>query len=106
MKNLLFIVIALLLKMFSYSQDAKEEAIAALKKMGDQYRNSGYLSFDVKYRYASEEEPEKYLDSLEGNFKLNGSNFWYMLDNTSAMYNGQYAVAVYPQDNIIYLSKP
>lgn len=106
MKNIGLIVLFLISSFLSKSQDQKERVKAALNKVTEQYRNTPLLSYNVEYRYSSEEHPEAILDSLEGTFKSDGNKFLSVIDQTKTVFDGEYVVVIYSQDSVIYLSKP
>lgn len=83
--------------------EAKEEAIKKMEGLAEKYKASDYLSFDVTYRYATEQQPNKYVDSLKGSFKLNGTNFWYQLDNTEFLSNDSVLLTVFKEDKLIII---
>lgn len=76
------------------------------RAVAEHYRNAGNLSFDVTYKYAAEGEPGRWLDSLSGNFKMNNSSYWYRLDSTEAMGTRDYALILFREDRVMYLSRP
>jgi hypothetical protein len=78
----------------------------AVKALADHYREASFLSFDIVYKYASEEKPSIYLDSMRGSYKINGSEYWYSLDSTEAMGNKDFSVILFKEDKMIYVSRP
>jgi hypothetical protein len=109
--NALVAIIALVvvsgIPLTGFSQDTdREKVIKELKTISDHYRNTRFLSFDINYRYANEQQPGIYLDSLSGSFKINGSNYWYVLDNTEAIGDNHYLIMLFREDKIMYLTKP
>lgn len=86
--------------------DKKQEAWAAIQKLTDVYGKASHLSFDVSYRYATEEAPDTWLDSLNGRFKLNGSQYWYDMNNTESICAGGYLILLFKEDQVMYLAKP
>lgn len=106
MKNISLTVLLIALGLSGYCQDKRSLVIAELKALSEKYRSTPQLSFDIKYRYAAENNPAVYLDSLQGKYKINGSSFFYEIDKTQTIFNGQYVLVVYEEDSLIYLSKP
>lgn len=86
--------------------DKKQEAWAAIQKLTDLYSKASHLSFDVSYRYAAEEAPGTWLDSLNGRFKMNGSRYWYDINNTESICAGGYLILLFKEDQVMYLAKP
>jgi hypothetical protein len=104
--SLVFLV-CLTARVTLYAQQADGTKIHDLfRKIADHYRNAGNLSFDVTYKYAAESDPGKWLDSMSGNFKMNNSSYWYMLDSTEAMGTRDYALILFREDRVMYLSRP
>lgn len=104
-KIVVFLIAGLLYAGTALSQiEAKEEAIKKMETLAQKYKASEYLSFDVTYRYATEQQPNKYIDSLKGSFKLNGTNFWYLLDNTEFLGNDSILLTVFKEDKLIVIN--
>jgi hypothetical protein len=82
---------------------AKDSCLKMMKEMVDRYRETSYLSFDVTYRYAAEGNPGTYLDSLRGNYRLNGNDYWYSLDSTEVTSYQGTCVLLFKEDHIMYL---
>src|SRR5262245_61132740 len=89
---------------FALSQSAgNTSALEELRKLGAVYRSASYLSFDVTYKYAPEATPTLYLDSLKGNFKINGDRYWSSLDNTESVSTADYMIMLFKEDLIMYI---
>src|SRR5580693_9709680 len=84
--------------------DLKAQAVQRLQDIAANYRKADHLSFNVTYRYSSELKPTSFLDSLTGNFKLNGNSFWYGIDNAEFLGNDTINIAVFNQDKVIYVN--
>lgn len=107
MKHSSLFILALLVFCFSFSQSGnKQQVIRELKAASENYRNPQYLSFDVTYTYASEQQPSTFLDTLKGSFKISGSQYWYALDQTEAVGNNDYVVMLFKEDQVMYVTKP
>jgi hypothetical protein len=89
-----------------YAQDEKKQALGLLQQLAATFKNTAQLSFDVQYKYAAEEAPAVYLDSLNGHFKLSGNRYWYDLDNTEAICTSDYLIMLFREDNVMYLARP
>jgi hypothetical protein len=106
-KNLLILIVMLSWTCASLAQaDTRNAAVSAIRQLTQHYRKIPLLGFDVEYRYAAEAKPAVYLDSMKGSVKLSGNRYWYQLDSTEVLYGDKYVVAIYPEDKIMYLSKP
>ena len=78
---------------------------ATLREMNTRYRKTPNLSFDLLYRYADVQKPLEYLDSLSGKMKMNGTDTWCRIDNTEFISNATHSIALFAEDNLMYLSK-
>jgi len=83
----------------------KQRAMEALRSLSDRYRNYKNLSFNISYRYSSEDKPGIYLDSLKGAFSMSGSRYRYVIDSTEFMGSAALTLVVYKQDKVLFLSK-
>jgi hypothetical protein len=108
MKRVIVIVVTMMLAGSGLqAQDAEtQQALAVLKTMSVNYQQASHLAFDVVYRYAAENAPSVYLDSVEGHFKMNGTRYWYMLDSTESINTSDYVIMLFKQDKMMYLAKP
>lgn len=86
-------------------EEAAAKATAALHRLADKYQQARLLSFDIQYRYAAEDKPGEYLDSLHGQYKMHGNRYWSVLDKTESVYDGQLLVMLFNEDSIVYLAK-
>jgi hypothetical protein len=77
---------------------------AEFKKMKAVYEGKG-LSFDIRYTYASEKQPDLTLDSLNAHIDMAGNKVHYQVDSTETISNGRYNIALFKEDKIMYLSK-
>jgi hypothetical protein len=84
--------------------DLRAQAVQRLQNLAAVYRKADHLSFNITYRYSSELKPASYLDSLTGSFKLNGTSFWYGIDNAEFLGNESINLAVFNQDQVIYVN--
>lgn len=104
-KTVLLTLAGLLYSAISVSQSAtKEDVIKKMEELARKYKGADHLSFDVKYRYAAEQQPTKYLDSMQGSFRLNGTNYWYQLDNTEFVANDSMMLTVFKEDKVIFIN--
>lgn len=89
-------------------QRATEEKPAGLEafvaKMQQAYSNPSYLSFRVKYSYANEGQPGKYLDSLSGSIAMDKGRFRFSIDGTETLMTDKYTIRVVDEDKMIYLA--
>lgn len=80
-------------------------AIGEINKLATTYKGLPYLSFNLNYYYSQQETPDKYIDSLKGSVKLHGNQCWYSLDSTEAVTTDEFAIALFKEDKIMYISK-
>jgi len=107
MKHTIVIMLLLLTVTASNAQTTStSEAKQLLQRLADKYRNAVHLSFDIAYYYAANKMPVTYLDSLQGHFKMNGNHYWFEVAGTESLYSDQYAVVLYKEDKLMYLTKP
>jgi hypothetical protein len=84
----------------------KQRTKVIMQSLAERYAAKKDLSFTVVYRYAAEDKPGIYLDSLHGNFKLNGDRYKYALDSTEFIGTKELSVVLFKADKMIYLAKP
>ncbi len=102
-------VLLLLIILGRISVSAQGPTSALIKVIQDiqaAYSKPAFLSFDIQYKYAPEESPGSYQDSLRGQVKLSGARSWYSLDSTESINTGDYQIMVFKEDRILYLTKP
>jgi hypothetical protein len=83
----------------------KERASALLRSVAERYRSNKELHFSMYYRYAAEEKPNNWLDSLKGEFAVNGDRCRYRLDSTEFIGGKGLSVILFRQDQVMYLTK-
>jgi hypothetical protein len=90
----------------SYAQESIDTTrlFAEFKKMRTVYQAKG-LSFDIRYTYASEKQPDQILDSLNAHIDMLEDKVHYQIDSTETISNGRYNIALFKEDKIMYLSK-
>ena len=86
--------------------NTKQEALAKLRQLASRYEKADRLGFNVKYKYALEQQPLAYIDSMDGEFRMNGGVYSYTLDSTEAIVNADYSIMLFKEDKIMYLTKP
>lgn len=71
------------------------------------YDSIPYLSFDVKYTYASDGVNDKSAnESLKGSYKMSGKNALYNIGNIQFMQNDSFFIAVYNDNKSIIVTNP
>ncbi|QEH43313.1 hypothetical protein [Chitinophaga sp. XS-30] len=64
------------------------------------------VSFDIRYTYTSEKDPDMILDSLKGSVQLSGPNTWYKVAHMESVSNDRYNIILFREDKLMYLSRP
>jgi hypothetical protein len=109
MKKTLFVLLMVTLcRQQGYVQqdEANAKALQAMRKLVEGFQRSKLLSFDILYRYAAEDKPGEFLDSMRGQCKLHGNRYWSNLDNTESVYDAHLLLMLFKDDSIMYLAKP
>ncbi|MBS4065891.1 MAG: hypothetical protein KGZ74_15130 [Chitinophagaceae bacterium] len=85
---------------------AQEAAIdKELKKIQDAYQSRDYLSFNVQYLYSYFKEPETYIDTVYGSYKLSKNKYWAKMDDVEFIQNDSLLIAVYPEDRVLLINR-
>jgi hypothetical protein len=77
---------------------------AEVRKMQSAYQDKP-VSFDIRYTYTSEMNPEVVLDSLGGHMDISGRSYHYSISTTEMTANEQYIVTLFKEEGIMYLAK-
>jgi hypothetical protein len=85
---------------------AQNPVLLECVNMNKAYRNSSYLSFNVKYTYAKESTPTVIEDSSFVSYKVDGYKYWGSMDSVVFMQNDSFQVAVYRQEQVMALALP
>jgi hypothetical protein len=84
--------------------DSSAAVTEFMKKMQQAYTNPAFLQFQVKYRYANERQPDRFLDSLSGQVEMDKGRSRTVLDGTETVLTGQYAIRIVPDSKVMYLA--
>jgi hypothetical protein len=107
MKKIMLLLLLIPGLKVSLAQVKPEQAVLkAMQQLLSVYNHVSQLSFKVNYRYAAEETPGVYLDSLNGQVKISGSRYWYDLALTEYILNTDYQIMIFKEDQLIYLARP
>lgn len=108
MKKILLFMIGLAMagKELNAQDDSRQKAWQALRSLSQVYQQPKMLSFDILYTYSKEDKPGQPLDSLYGQYKLDGTKYWSMMDQTEAAFDNTLLVMLFKEDNIMYLARP
>lgn len=69
------------------------------------YRQASKLGFTAKYIYTDELQPKKIIDSLKGEYIINGQNYWFRIAQTETMKNDSLVIMLFDEDKMIYVRK-
>lgn len=109
MKKILFLTL-IVLSVLPFRGQAQatgtSKGLQALHKLAARYQQPQFLSFDVLFRYATETQPTNYLDSLSGQYKLHGNQFWSMLDGQLSVCDTKLQLMVFEEDSLLMLTRP
>jgi hypothetical protein len=84
----------------------KQQVMAAMRALSNRYKNFKRLSFTIAYKYAAEDKPGLYLDSLKGSITVSGNRYDYSIDSTEFIGGIDLSVILFKQDKIMYLVRP
>jgi len=85
---------------------AKQHAMSIFREVAEHYKSNKELHFNMRYRYAAEDKPTVWLDSLKGDFVVYGDRYRYRLDSTEFMGGKDLSVILFKQDQVMYLARP
>lgn len=77
-----------------------------MQKAQQAYKNASYLSCNLLYRYANNNQPNKYIDTMAGEMAIDKSRMRLVIDDVETITNSQYTIQVLKEDKLIYLSTP
>jgi hypothetical protein len=75
-------------------------------KMQMAYKNQAYLSFNIKYTYAAETDPNTIIDSSMGTVKMSGNYYWGTMDSLEFMQNNSYNLVLYKSEFLMRIGNP
>jgi hypothetical protein len=82
-----------------------DSVIAFLKQVQIGYDNNNNLSFNVYYTYTKENLPNEILDSLSGEMQIGNKRYHWNISNTEVIADSQYALMLFKDDKLMYLTK-
>jgi hypothetical protein len=106
--RLLFVLAVCSAGLSASAQDlaAKQRAISIFREVAERYKSDKELHFNMRYRYAAEDRPAVWLDSLKGDFVYYRDWYRYRMDSTEFFGGKDVSVALFKQDQVMYLAKP
>lgn len=75
-----------------------------LAKIQQAYGKGHFLDFSMRYYYANADNPQRYLDSLEGRIQMNKEQCRLSLDGVETVITGKYAIQINSRDKFMYLA--
>jgi hypothetical protein len=103
-----FIIVMLsglvLMNKHALASDSTTACKAFMQKVQQAYEKAGYLSFNVLYRYANNNQPGNYIDTMSGEVAMDKNRSRFVIDDVETINNGTYAIRVMKEDKLIYLS--
>jgi hypothetical protein len=82
-----------------------DSVIGFLKQVQIAYDNNHNLSFNVYYTYTKENMPSDILDSLSGEMQISNKRYRWNISNTEVIADSQYALMLFKDDKLMYLTK-
>lgn len=92
--------------LYAQETDQLRNAISTLKNIRDNYTGNSSLSFGMMYRYWAENDPLNVLDSVPASVQINGNKYHSLVSNTETISNDKYAVILFRDEKVMYLTKP
>lgn len=83
---------------------AQDVVKAFLQKAQEAYSNSGPLSFRVQYRYANNDRPYDFIDSVSGEVQLHKRNFRFAIDGITTVTMEHYTIQVIESEKLLYVA--
>jgi len=103
MKQSIFTTLFLTLIISGLHSQSSPDSV--LRDLVNTYRSVDGLSCDIQYKYASAKSADKYVDSLKGRYITKGADVWFEIDQTISIKNNEYSIAIFKEDEIIYVGK-
>lgn len=97
-------MLALLASGLLLEVSAQTEMRSLLQKVQAAYRTPAYLSFQVRYTYANDHQPDQPVDSLSGEFDMDKGRTRFVIPGTVSLVSGEYNIQVIDEDKLIYIS--
>lgn len=88
------------------SADTSGTVTQFMQKAQQAYKNASYLSCNLLYRYANNNQPNKYIDTMAGEMAIDKNRMRLVIDEVETLTTGQYTIQVLKEDKLIYLSTP
>ncbi|HEX5154746.1 MAG TPA: hypothetical protein VFW07_25035 [Parafilimonas sp.] len=79
--------------------------IEVVKQIHRAYTDKNNLSFNVLYTYAEEASPGKILDSVFAEMQISNDRYHFTIGPTQTIGDSQYAVMLFSEDKVMYITK-
>ncbi|WP_205511893.1 hypothetical protein [Longitalea arenae] len=90
----------------SFSGDTTSAIKQFMQRVQQAYRSASYLSFHVHYRYANQNQPDNYIDTMSGEVAMDRNRMRYLIGDIETVTNDKYTIQVIKDQKLIYLSVP
>jgi hypothetical protein len=106
MRRIVLLVFAgcLLISVPAAASDTTNAVKQFMEKAQLAYRSAAYLSFNVLYRYANNNQPNNYIDTMSGEVAIDKNRSRFVIDNIETVNNDKYSIKVMEEEKLIYLS--
>ncbi|WP_207513813.1 hypothetical protein [Longitalea luteola] len=96
----------LLIQVSATAADSTGAVKQFMQRVQQAYRSASYLSFHVHYRYANQNQPENYIDTMSGEVAMDKNRMRYLIEDIETVTNDKYTIQVIKDQKLIYLSMP
>lgn len=87
-------------------QAEQQQVVQLLQKVKERYQHLNDVYMDIKYYYANERTPGKYLDSIQGSLVLREGAYKINMQQVETTTNEHYSISLFKEDHLMYLSRP
>lgn len=77
-----------------------------MQKVQQAYKSASYLSFHVVYRYANQDKPQQYIDTMTGEVAIDKNRMRFTIENMETVTNDAYTIQIDNDEKLISLSAP
>lgn len=107
MKRILLMVLAgCLVVHTALAADSTNAVKQFMQKVQQAYKPAAYLSFHVMYRYANLDNPQRYIDTMQGEVAMDKNRIRFIIEEVETITNDKYSIRVDNDEKLIYLSTP
>lgn len=103
---LLMVLVSGLVVPGALATDSTNAVKQFMQKVQQAYKSAAYLSFNVKYRYANKDNPQRYIDTIQGEVAMDKNRMRFIIEEVETVTNDKYTIRVDHDEKLIYLSTP